>query len=37
MSRVRHNNLFRWILRGKPYFILAGSSLALLILAIGVL
>ena len=37
MSRVRHNNLFRWTLRGKPYFILAGSSLALLILAIGVL
>ena len=37
MSRVRHHNLFRWTLRGKPYFILAGSSLALLILAIGVL
>ena len=37
MSRVRHNDLFRWTLRGKPYFILAGSSLALLILAIGVL
>ena len=37
MSRVRHNYLFRWTLRGKLYFILAGSSLALLILAIGVL
>ena len=37
MSRVRHNDLFRWTLRGMPYFILAGSSLALLILAIGVL
>ena len=37
MSNVQHHNLFRWTLRGKPYFILAGSSLALLILAIGVL
>ena len=37
MRNVRHNNLFRWTLRGKPYFILAGSSLALLILAMGVM
>ena len=37
MRNVRHNNLFRWTLRGKPYFLLAGSSLALLILGIGVL
>ena len=37
MRTVRHNNLFRWTLRGKPYFILAGSSVALLILAIGVM
>ena len=37
MRNVRHNNLFRWTLRGKPYFILAGFSLALLILAIGVM
>ena len=37
MRNVRHNNLFRWTLRGKPYFLLAGSGLALLILAIGVL
>jgi hypothetical protein len=37
MRKVRHDNLFRWTLRGKPYFILAGSSLALLILAIGVM
>ena len=37
MRNVRHNNLFRWTLRGKPYLILAGSSLALLILAIGVM
>ncbi len=34
MNRVHHNNLFRWTLHGQPYFILAGSSLALLILAI---
>ena len=37
MSRVRNHNLFRWSLRGKPYFLLAGSGLALLILAIGVM
>ena len=37
MRNVRHNNLFRWTLRGKPYFILAGSSLTLLILAMGVM
>ena len=37
MRNVRQNNLFRWTLRGKPYFLLAGSGLALLILAIGVL
>ena len=37
MRTVRHNNLFRWTLRGKPYFILAGSSLAVLILARGVM
>ena len=37
MSSTRHNDLFRWTLRGTPYFILAGSSLVLLILAIGVL
>ena len=37
MRNVRHNNLFRWTRRGKPYFILAGSGLALLILAMGVM
>ena len=37
MSIVRHNNLFRWTLRGKPYFILAGSGLTLLILLMGVM
>ena len=37
MRSVRHNNLFRWTLRGKPYLILAGAGLALLILMIGVM
>ena len=37
MKNVRHNNLFRWTLRGKPYFLLAGSGLALLIPAMGVM
>ena len=37
MRNVHHNNLFRWTLWGKPYFLLAGSSLALLILATGVM
>ena len=37
MSSVRHNNLFRWTLRGKHYLILAGSSLALLMLMLGVM
>ena len=35
MSSVRHNNRFRWTLRGKEYLILAGSSLALLMLMMG--
>ena len=37
MRNVRHNNLFRWTLRGTSYFILAGTSLTLLSLAIGVM
>ena len=37
MRTVRHNNLFRWTLRGQPSFLLAGSSLAILILTMGVL
>ena len=37
MSSVRHNNLFRWTLRGKQYLLLAGSSLALLMLMMGVM
>ena len=37
MRNVRNKNLFQWTLRGKPYFILAGSGLAVLILAMGVM
>ena len=37
MSSVRHNNLFRWTLRGKPYLMIAGSGLALLMLILGVM
>ena len=37
MRSVRHSDLFRWTLRGKPYFILVGAGLALLILMIGVM
>ena len=37
MRRVYHNNLFRWTLRGKPYFMLASISAALLILLMGVM
>ena len=37
MSRVRHHDLFRWTLRGKPYLIVAGSGLALLMLMMGVM
>ena len=37
MRTVRHNNLFRWTLRGKPYYILSTGSLALLILLMGVM
>ena len=37
MSRICHNNLFSWTLRGKPYFIAAGTGLAVLILLMGVM
>ena len=37
MSRVKHHNLFAWTLRGKPYLILSGISLAVLILLMGVM
>ena len=37
MSRVRHHDLFLWTLRGKPYLMIAGSCLALLMLMMGVM
>ena len=35
MRNVCHNNLFRWTLQGKHYFVLAGLYLAILTLVIG--
>ncbi len=35
--RYYSKNLFRWTLRGKPYFFLCLGSVLLLILALGVL
>ena len=37
MNRITKHALFRWTLRGKPYFILAGIGLAVLILLTGVM
>ena len=37
MSQITKHGLFQWTLRGKPYFILAGISLAVLILLMGVM
>ena len=37
MRNIRNKNLFRWTLRGKPYFLLATASLAILIAIIGVM
>ena len=37
MKTVRNKNLFRWTLRGKPYFLLATASLVILIAIIGVM
>ena len=37
MRNVRHNNLFRWTLRGKPYYLLAAGSLLILLAIMGVL
>jgi len=35
--RFHNKDLFRWTLRGKPYFFLCLGSVLLLILAMGVL
>ena len=37
MRTVRKRNLFCWTLRGKPYFLLAAVSLAILLAIIGVM
>jgi len=37
MRTVRKRNLFRWTLRGKPYYLLATGSLAVLLAVIGAL
>ena len=37
MSQITKHGLFQWTLRGKPYFILAGAGLAVLILLMGVM
>ena len=37
MSQIAKHGLFQWTLRGKPYFILTGISLAVLILLMGVM
>ena len=35
MKNVRKRNLFRWTLRGKPYYLLAAGSLVILLAMIG--
>ena len=37
MRTVRKRNLFHWTLRGKPYYLLAAGSLAILLTIIGAL
>ena len=37
MRTVRKSDLFRWTLRGKPYYLLAAGSLAILLAIIGAL
>jgi hypothetical protein len=37
MRTVRKRNLFAWTLRGKPYYLLAAGSFAVLLAIIGVL
>ena len=37
MRTVRKRNLFRWTLRGKPYYLLAVGSLVILLTIIGVM
>ena len=37
MRTIRKKNLFRWTLRGKPYYLLAAGSLVILLAIIGVM
>ena len=37
MRTIRKRNLFRWTLRGKPYYLLAAGSLLILLAIIGVM
>ena len=37
MRIVRKRNLFRWTLRGKPYYLLAAGSFVILLAIIGAL
>jgi len=37
MKTIRKKNLFRWTLRGKPYYLLAAGSLVILLVIIGAL
>ena len=37
MKTIRKKNLFRWTLRGKPYYLLATGSLVILLAIIGAL
>jgi len=35
MRTIKKRNLFRWTLRGKPYYLLAAGSLVILLAIIG--
>ena len=37
MRAIRKKNLFRWTLRGKPYYLLAAGSFVILLAIIGVM
>ena len=37
MKTIRRKNLFLWTLRGKPYYLLAAGSVAILLAIIGVM
>lgn len=37
MKTIAKNDLFLWTLRGKPYYLLAAGSLAVLLAVMGVM